>query len=82
MDYLLQERLKWRSRRSLLELDLIFERFIQSGKLSQLSPQELLNYQYILTLEDEDLLLLFQGKQVCATKEAQTLINKIARLDF
>jgi antitoxin CptB len=79
MDYIVQERLKWRSRRSLLELDLFFERFIQSGEFAQLSSQELLNYQYILTLEDGDLLLLLQGKQICAIAAAQNLINKIAR---
>ncbi len=78
LDYASKERLKWRSRRSMLELDLYFDRFIQSGEFARLSDEQLLTYQEILTLEDGDLLLLLQGKQVCDTAVRQTLINNIA----
>ncbi len=82
MDYVAIEKLKWRSRRSMLELDLFFERFIQSGAFTQLNESELLAYQHLISLDDNDLLVLFQGKQELADKKLQTVIDKIARIDF
>lgn len=79
MDYVSIEKMKWRSRRSMLELDLYFERFILTGNFGLLTTSELLSYQYLLTLEDNDLLLLFQGKEILADPALQQLINKIVQ---
>ncbi|MEN9946886.1 MAG: citrate (Si)-synthase [Pseudomonadota bacterium] len=80
MNYVEIEKMKWRSRRSMLELDLYFERFIQNGEFAHLTEAELLTYQELLTLEDGDLLLLFQGKQQLTDLQLQNLVNKIAQL--
>ena len=82
MDYVEIEKLKWRSRRSMLELDLYFERFILGGVFSKLTEQELVDYQYLLTLDDGDLLLLFQGKEVLADAQMQMLVTKIVNANF
>ena len=82
MDYVSIEKLKWRSRRSMLELDLYFERFINTGELAKLNEAELLAYQYLLTLEDGDLLTLFQWKKELADPVLQEIVNKIARINF
>ncbi|RTL01403.1 MAG: succinate dehydrogenase assembly factor 2 family protein [Proteobacteria bacterium] len=77
MDYVAVEKLKWRSRRSMLELDLYFDRFIQCGDFALLNEDELKLYQMLLELDDGDLLLLFQGKQQLADEHAQQLVDKI-----
>lgn len=82
MDYVAIEKLKWRSRRSMLELDLFFERFIDGDGLSKLNEDELLAYQHLITLDDSDLLLLFQGKQELADAQLQEIVNKIAKINF
>lgn len=80
MDYINREKLKWHSRRSILELDLYFDRFIKSDEFAQLSENELLSYQHILTLEDGDLLLLLQGKATLENVAHQAIILKIMQL--
>ena len=82
MEYVALEKLKWRSRRSMLELDLYFERFIQSGEFARLNEAELIAYQQILTMDDGDLLLLFQDKQRLDKDDLQLVIDKITHCDF
>ncbi len=77
MDYISREKLKWHSRRSILELDLYFDRFIKSEQYGKLTEAELQSYQYILTLEDGDLLLLLQEKSTLEKVDHQAIINKI-----
>ena len=77
MDYISREKLKWHSRRSILELDLYFDRFIKSEIYAKLSDSELYSYQYILTLDDSDLLLLLQKKNALQNVEHQAIIQKI-----
>lgn len=77
-----REKLKWRSRRSMLELDLFFERFILTGRFEQLTEEELSAYQQLLELDDGDLLLLFQGKYTHDDELMQQVIDKIVRTDI
>ncbi|RTK94843.1 MAG: hypothetical protein EKK64_07810 [Neisseriaceae bacterium] len=79
MNYVELEKLKWRSRRSMLELDLYFSRFINDGYFAKLTHEELESYQYLLTLDDGDLLLLFQGKEVLADSKLQKLVDAIIK---
>ena len=55
------ERLKWRSRRGLLELDLVFEKFWSKwdGNLSQAQAEAL---ERLLALPDNDLLDIVMGR--------------------
>ena len=80
MDYISREKLKWHSRRSMLELDLYFDRFIKSKIFTQLSENELLSYRYILTLEDDELLELLQKKATLENVAHQEIINKIIKI--
>ena len=82
MEYAHKEKLKWRSRRSMLELDLFFSRFILTGKFGQLNEQELLSYQQLLEMDDGDLLGLFQGKLGHKDNDLQDLIHKIVQIDI
>jgi succinate dehydrogenase / fumarate reductase iron-sulfur subunit/antitoxin CptB len=56
-------RLRWRSRRGLLELDLILTRFL-AKYLERLSEAELLAYTQLLQGEDNDLLDYVNGLQM------------------
>ncbi len=72
------EKLKWHSRRSMLELDLYFDRFIQEGQLELLSNEELNAYTSLLELDDGELLLLFQGNIVSKDNNIQHIVNYIS----
>jgi antitoxin CptB len=54
------ERLKWRSRRGLLELDLVFEKYWARNE--SLSPAESAALERLLAMPDNDLLDLVMGK--------------------
>lgn len=81
MNYVEVEKLKWRSRRSMLELDLYFSRFINEGYFAKLNQEELGCYKHLLTLDDSDLLLLFQGREVLADTKLQDLVNAITNVN-
>ena len=59
------ERLKWRSRRGLLELDLVFEKFW--AREPGLTPGEIAALERLLAMPDNDLLDLVMGR--AETKE-------------
>jgi succinate dehydrogenase flavin-adding protein (antitoxin of CptAB toxin-antitoxin module) len=61
MDGRALERLRWRSRRGLLELDLLFERF-WAGPGARMSPEEARTLEGLLALPDNDLLDLLMGR--------------------
>ena len=61
MDQRSVERLKWRSRRGLLELDLVFERF-WAGVGSKLDDSQAQALERLLVLPDNDLLDLVMGR--------------------
>ena len=70
------ERLKWRSRRGLLELDLVFERFW--GRASgDLSADEIAALERILAMADNDLLDLVMGRAGTDDPEIRALIEKL-----
>ena len=57
MDRLARERVRWRSRRGLLELDLVFERFVPT-----LREEELASFTELLELPDNDLWDIVSGR--------------------
>ncbi len=75
-----KEKLKWRSRRSMLELDMFFDKFIQNNGLELLTNVELYAYQNILTLDDGYLLSLLQGKSYNNDEIEQAVIDKIVNV--
>jgi succinate dehydrogenase flavin-adding protein (antitoxin of CptAB toxin-antitoxin module) len=57
MDRLSRERVKWKSRRGLLELDLVFERFVPT-----LKEEELARFSELLDLPDYELWDIVAGR--------------------
>ncbi|MGL6048004.1 succinate dehydrogenase assembly factor 2 [Vogesella sp. XCS3] len=55
------KRIRWRSRRGLLELDIVLERFLANG-FDQLTMAELAAYRKCLELGDNDFLDYVNGK--------------------
>ena len=70
------ERLKWRSRRGLLELDLVFERF-WAGAGGQLTDAEAAALERLLVLPDNDLLDLVMGKSDAPDAALGELVRKL-----
>ncbi|HWH38328.1 MAG TPA: succinate dehydrogenase assembly factor 2 [Usitatibacter sp.] len=70
------ERLKWRSRRGLLELDLVFTRF-WAGAGKELTEAEAVALERLLTLPDNDLLDMVMGKTGTDDPELRGLIGKL-----
>jgi succinate dehydrogenase flavin-adding protein (antitoxin of CptAB toxin-antitoxin module) len=77
MDYVAREKLKWHSRRSILELDICFDKFIQGGGLDSLGEDELLAYQSLLECDDSDLMVLLLGNDLVKDETAQKVVDKI-----
>ena len=73
------ERLRWRSRRGLLELDLILTRFLET-KLAALSQQEVTMFDEVLRLPDNDFLDLLMGRVQCRDHNIKPMIDMIRSL--
>ena len=76
MDERTLERLKWRSRRGLLELDLVFERF-WSGPGKELNESERAALERLLALPDNDLLDLVMGRSESPEDQLRALLQKL-----
>ena len=67
------DRLKWRSRRGLLELDLVLERFW--ARQPALAPAEIAAFERLLTMPDNDLLDLVMGRAEVQDPEIRALVE-------
>jgi antitoxin CptB len=72
------ERLKWRSRRGLLELDLVFERF-WAGAGSAMTPVEAVALERLLAMPDNDLLDLVMGRAETPDADLRAVLVKLQR---
>ena len=70
-----RERLKWRSRRGLLELDLVFERYWARGEA--LAPDEMAALERLLAMPDNDLLDLVMGKAETNDPGVRAVVAKL-----
>ena len=68
--------MKWRSRRGLLELDLVFERF-WAGEGARLDEAQAKSLEKLLLLPDNDLLDLVMGKTQAPEGDLGALIEKL-----
>lgn len=66
-------KLKWACRRGMLELDVLFEPFVDDA-YDALTPEQKLTFQRLLACEDPDLFAWFMGHKVC---EDQALDNMV-----
>ena len=76
MDRAALERLKWRSRRGLLELDLVFERF-WAGPGQSMDEAEAAALERLLLLPDNDLLDLVMGRRACEESQLLAVLAKL-----
>ena len=70
------ERLRWRSRRGLLELDLVFERF-WAGPGRGMDAGEARALERLLALPDNDLLDLVMGRARASDAALGRLVEKL-----
>ena len=73
-------RLTWRSRRGMLELDLILSRFV-AASLSGLSAQQLFAYERLLENTDPDLFNWLMGYQTPILEETREIVTYIRAQD-
>ncbi len=73
------ERLRWRSRRGLLELDIVLGRFIDTHYL-QLDELEQQTFEALLDMPDTTLWDMIAGVQKAQLGEHQALLEKIRSL--
>ena len=70
------ERLKWRSRRGLLELDLVLERF-WAGAGREMVAREAEALGRLLAMSDNDLLDLVMGRTEAPDSELRAMVEKL-----
>ena len=76
MDERAIERLKWRSRRGLLELDLVFERYWKSVGI-EMDREEAAALERLLALPDNDLLDLVMGRAQTPDASLRAMLEKL-----
>ncbi len=76
MDARALERLKWRSRRGLLELDLVLTRF-WAGEGREMTAAQASAMEKLLTLPDNDLLDLVMGRKDIPEDALRELVGKL-----
>jgi len=70
------ERVRWRTRRGLLELDIILERFVNST-YEMLDEREKQVFETLLDMPDNTLWDMIAGRQETEHGEMQVLLEKI-----
>jgi antitoxin CptB len=75
MDERQRERLKWRSRRGLLELDLVFERFWANP--GEMAAEECAAFERLLAMSDNDILDLVMGRAGTADPGVRAVVERL-----
>jgi antitoxin CptB len=70
------ERLKWKSRRGLLELDIVFDRFWK-GAGTTMDAAEVAALEALLALPDNDLLDLVMGRTEMPEARLRPVLDKL-----
>lgn len=73
------DRIRWRCRRGLLELDLVLSRFV-ALHLARLRPQELEAFKALLELSDNDLWDLVAGRATPTEGDEATVVALLRSL--
>lgn len=71
-----KKRMRWRSRRGLLELDIVLERFLAHG-FDQLDQAQLADYRRLLELDDNDFLDVVNGKAELADGALMAIVYQL-----
>jgi succinate dehydrogenase flavin-adding protein (antitoxin of CptAB toxin-antitoxin module) len=73
----MRERARWHSRRGLLEVDLLLEKFLAHG-LERLDEDALRIYDELMMLPDNELLDIVMGRKPAPNQATGALLKKIA----
>ncbi|MED5526294.1 MAG: succinate dehydrogenase assembly factor 2 [Pseudomonadota bacterium] len=71
-----KSRLKWACRRGMLELDVLFEPFVDEA-YDELSDQDKVTFERLLTQDDPDLFAWVMGHQQCPDPELAAMVQLI-----
>jgi len=71
-------RLKWACRRGMLELDVLFIPFVEDA-YDNLSEDEQVTFERLLTEQDPDLFAWFLGHKTCEDKELNAMVQLILK---
>jgi antitoxin CptB len=74
-------RLRWRSRRGLLELDMVLKDFLDH-RYADLTPAEQEAFEQLLATPDETLMAYVQGSRNPPDKELMQIVSKIRDYPF
>lgn len=74
-----RRRIRWLTRRGLLELDIVLGRFMDAA-YADLEDDELAVLVTLLDLPDQELLALINGKEPCRDPALMPLLAKIRRV--
>ena len=74
IDAVEKKRIRWRSRRGLLELDIVLERFLAAG-FDALDEHGLVAYRRLLDLDDNDFLDVVNGKADLDDQELMAVVQ-------
>ena len=70
------ERIRWRARRGMLELDILLEKFI-GGYYTHLDKGDMRVFEELLDMPDNELWDMIAGKQETMNPEHRALLEKI-----
>lgn len=74
-----QERLRWRCRRGMLELDLLLQRFLEQYA-SQLDEAQLKMFETLLSLPDNELWDIIMSKKETTNEHLRPLIRLLQQI--
>ena len=69
-------RMRWASRRGMLELDLVLEPFV-AARYATLDAQDRQRFQQLMSCEDQDLFAWFMQRQKPEDQELVTIVDKV-----
>ena len=69
-------KLKWACRRGMLELDVLFEPFVDEA-YDALNEEQKFTFQRLLACEDPELFAWFMGHEVCPDPELKSMVGII-----
>ena len=71
-------RMRWASRRGMLELDLVLEPFVVA-RYSELDEPDRRLFQRLMSCEDQDLFAWFLRREKPADEELQSIVSKVLK---
>jgi antitoxin CptB len=69
-------RVRWACRRGMLELDVLFQPFVEA-QYQDLSDQDKLDFIRLLTCEDPELFAWFMGHEQCPDSDLARMVIKV-----